>query len=176
MSFRNLEDAQAAKIVEQYLILVGMVLLTPLFMMEQDTDIWQLERTKFMTMWKQYLVRLILAVFTLSMVAGGFLLFLKLENTSLAVNKLFIGGFGEMLFLGSLGYFASAVTNQVVIGYMLAVIYYVANIGGAKYFGKMALFQMSKGTYDFAIWMYIGAVCLITAGILIREKIIAKRT
>ena len=175
MSFRNLEEAQAAKIIEQYLILIGMLLFTPLFMAEQDIDIWQLERTKSMPMWKQYLIRLFWAVLSLGIIAGGFFLFLKSQNETLVMDKLFAGGFAELLFLGSVGYFASAVTNQVVIGYMIAVIYYVINVGGAKYLGKLALFQMTKGTYDFAGWMYLVAICLLVAGILIREIITAKR-
>lgn len=175
MSFHNLEEAQAAKIIEQYLILIGMLLFTPLFMAEQDIDIWQLERTKSMPMWKQYLIRLFWAVLSLGIIAGGFFLFLKSQNETLVMDKLFAGGFAELLFLGSVGYFASAVTNQVVIGYMMAVIYYVINVGGAKYLGKLALFQMTKGTYDFAGWMYLVAICLIAAGILIREIITAKR-
>lgn len=175
MSFRNLENVQAAKIIEQYLILVGMVLLTPLFMGEQDIDIWQLERTKTMAMWRQYLLRLFLAVLSLCIIAGGFLLFLKSQNEALAMEKLLLGGFAELLFLGSIGFFASAVTNQVVIGYMFAVMYYVVNIGGGKYLGKFALFQMLKENYDFAGWMYAGAFCLFTAGILIREKITVRR-
>lgn len=47
-------------------------------------------------------------------------------------------------FFGQYWIFASAVTNQVVIGYMFAVIYYALNIGGGKYLENFALFQMMK--------------------------------
>ena len=46
MSFQNLAVEQSAKVLEMYVSLAGIFLLTPLFMPEQNQDIWQLEKSK----------------------------------------------------------------------------------------------------------------------------------
>lgn len=75
-----------------------------------------------------------------------------------------------MLFLGSIGFAVSAVTNQTVLGYMLAVIYYAVNMGGGKYLGKFALFQMMKGSYGFMVPMAVFACVLMVGSVLLRER------
>ena len=65
-------------------------------------------------------------------------------------------------------------TNQVVLGYMAAVVYYAMNIGGGKHLGKFALFRMMRGEYG--TWMYwiAGAVVLLAAGIVVRENAVRR--
>ena len=62
------------------------------------------------------------------------------------------------------------ITNQAVLGYMVSVIYFFANVGAAKHLGKFALFQMMKGNYDFVPVMLPAAAVLAAAGILLREQ------
>jgi len=47
---------------------------------------------------------------------------------------------------------------------MVSVLYFVGNIGGSKYFGKLALFQMMKGDFTFMPWMMAGAVNFAGSG------------
>lgn len=170
MSFRNLEVTQSAKVLELYVSFVGILLMTPLFMPEQNREIWQLEKSKATPMWQIYLVRLVLALLVMAVVYTAFPLVLEQNGSEFLWNKMWISGVSEMFLLGAIGFAVSALTNQVVIGYMIAVIYYVSNIGGKEYFGKLGLFQMMDGKYDFAGWMLgVGAV-LIVAAILIRER------
>lgn len=171
LSFRNLELYQSAKVLEMYVSFVGILLMTPLLMPEQDREIWELERSKATPMWRIYLVRLILAFLVMAAVSVVFPFILEQNGSEFLWDKMWIGGFSEMFLLGAVGFAASALTNQVVIGYMLAVIYYVSNIGGKKYFGKLALFQMMGGSYDFAVWMLAAGVVLIVVSVVIRERI-----
>lgn len=85
--------------------------------------------------------------------------------------RLFRGACCEIFFLGSIGFFASAVTNQVVIGYMVAVIYFAVNIGGGKRMWNFALFKMMKGDYGTWIFWLLGAAALFVSGIVVREKV-----
>lgn len=170
VSFRNLEAAQAAKVMEMYAAFAGILLLTPLFMPEQDREIWLLEKSKAMPMWKLYLIRVIEAVICLAVIVSVFIQVMKQGNSQFPVGEMWSGSFCEILFLGSIGFFVSGITNQVILGYMVSVIYFVANIGAAKYLGKFALFQMMKGSYDFVWVMLTAALVLILGGILLREK------
>ena len=53
---------------------------------------------------------------------------------------------------------------------MAAVVYFFVNIGASKYLGKLALFQMMKGEYDFMFPMALAALLLTGGGILLRER------
>lgn len=170
MSFQNLAVEQSAKVLEMYVSLAGIFLLTPLFMPEQNQDIWQLEKSKATPMWQLYLVRLFLGIVFMVSVITLFMAVLDRNGSVVLWNWMWVGGISEMLFLGAVGFAVSGITNQAVIGYMIAVVYYLSNMGGRKYFGKLALFQMMDGNYDFAGWMLLVSAVLIVASVIIRER------
>ena len=170
MSFRNLDEMQSARVLEMYVSFGGILLLTPLFMPEQNVEIWQLEKSKATPMWQIYLVRIVIAVLFMVICFSAFPLVLEKNGSVVLWEKMWIGGISEMFLLGAIGFFISAVTNQVVIGYMIAVIYYVSNFGAAKKLGKLGLFQMMRGEYGFAGWMLAVGILLIVSGILLRER------
>lgn len=170
VSFRNLAEYQSAKVLEMYVIFLGIILLTPLFMPEQDREIWRLEQTKKTPLWQLYGLRLLVAVLLIVGIVTGFLLVMQQSNSEVPFQKMWLGALGEVIFLGSIGFCVSGITNQVILGYMLAVTYFAVNIGKSKVFGQLALFQMMKGEYDFAGWMFLAAAVLFIAGIVIRES------
>jgi len=172
VSFKGLGETQAAKVMEMYAAFTGILLFTPLFMPEQEREIWDLERSKGMPMWKVYLPRILLALLICLLVISLFVGLMERGGGDFDAGILFRGACCEILFLGSIGFFASAVTNQAVIGYMIAVIYFAMNVGGGKYLGNFALFKMMQGEYG--TWMYwlLGAVVLFFSGVFIREKTI----
>ncbi len=170
ISFRNLDEVQAAKVMEMYAAFSGILLLTPLFLPEQDREIWLLEKSKATPLWKLYLLRLLMAAVILAAVITLFLLRMRQGGSRFEWGELWLGSFSEILFLGSIGFFVSGITNQVVLGYMASVIYFVANIGAAKHLGKFALFQMMGRNYGFVPVMLTAAAVLGAAGILLREQ------
>lgn len=170
VSLRNLDIHQAAKVLEMYTVWVGIILLVPLFMPEQNEEIWQLEKTKKTPMWIVYGIRLMEGIVGIAVVVFFFLLVLQKQGSTIDFGKMWIGTFCETLFLGSIGFFVSAVTNQVIIGYMVPIVYFAVNIGKREIFRHFALFQMTfKGTYDFWYWMLFGSLLLIISGIYLRE-------
>ncbi len=169
VSFRNLDDSQAAKVMEMYVAFVGILLLTPLFMPEQNREIWLLKKSKAMPLRRLYLIRLFLAVVLLAMIVTVFTHLMQMNGSVFSMGRLWLGSFSEILFLGSIGYFMSAATNQVILGYMGSVLYFMANVGASKYLGQFALFQMMKGEYDFLPVMFAAALALMAGGILVRE-------
>ncbi len=171
VSFKGLESVQAAKVMEMYVAFTGILLFTPLFMPEQDKEIWDLERSKKTSMWKVYLPRLLLALIVCIAVISLFLGLMVKGGGMFDAARLFRGACCEIFFLGSIGFFASAVTNQVVIGYMVAVIYFAVNIGGGKRMWNFALFKMMKGDYGTWIFWLLGAAALFVSGIVVREKV-----
>jgi MFS family permease len=169
VSFRNLSASQVCKVLEHYLIFTGIVLLTPLFTGEQDREIWNLEQSKKTSMWSLYLTRIFIAVASIAIVVTIFLLIFENSNSEVLYKEMWLGAVSELIFLGSIGFFVSAITNHVILGIMVSIMYYVANFGGDKYFKKLALFQMTKGRYDFSEYMFIAALALVITGIYVRE-------
>lgn len=171
MSFRNLTQVQAAQVMEMYVVLTGIVLFTPLFLPEQDREIWRLEQSKEWPMWRLYLLRIITAVASQAMVITAFVGILVWENTGLEGSTLWWGSFCEVMFLGSLGYFVSALTNQAVLGYMISILFYAANIGISQKLGALGLFQMMRGGDGFQLPMLAVSMLILAAGILLRETL-----
>lgn len=170
ISFQNLNEIQSAKVLEMYMSFAGILLLVPLFLPEQDEEIWLLEKSKATPLWHLYLVRLLIGILVMTAVAVVFLFRLKNGNSEVVFDKMFIGAFAEMLFLGAIGFFVSGVTNQAILGYMVSVIYYAVNVSNNKFLGVLALFQMAKRNYDFAGWMLLASCFIFMLGIIIREN------
>ena len=169
-SFRNLDAEKCAKILEMYVSIIGILLLTPLFIPEQDREIWSVVKSKKVPMWRLYCIRLSMACIMIVLIILAYFAVFQESNSSFEFGKMFMGSMSETIFLGSIGFMVSAVTNQVVLGYMASVMYYAINIGKSDMFKHLALFQMTKGAYDFAIYMCLGALIFFVFGILIREK------
>ena len=157
--------------MEMYVALTGIVLLTPLFMPEQDREIWRLEQSRVFPMWKLYALRIVTALAALAAVVTVFVGILACGNEGLNLWNLWLGGFCEAVFLGSLGYFTSALTNQAVLGYMISILYYAVNVGASDRLGVMGLFQMMRGRDGFLLPMLTGACALLILGTWLRERI-----
>lgn len=174
VSFRNLDGLQAAKVMEMYVSFSGILLLVPLFMPERNRELWLLEKSKATPLWKLYLIRLLAATAALALVVTVFLQLMKQGNSQFDGKGLWVGSFCEIFFLGSIGFFVSGITNQAVLGYMVSVVYFFANIGASKYLGDFALFQMMKGEYGFVAPMAGAAAALVAGGIWLREWLVSR--
>ncbi len=171
LSFCNLDTAGAAKVMERYGVLAGILLFTPLFVPESDMEIWQLEASRYLPMWKLYLGRLFPAVCMLAAVVSILILRLLAGGSVFPVWLLWREAFCEALFLGGIGCFAAAVTNQVVLGYMVSVLYYAVNIGMANRLWKFGLFPVCRGEEGTWPWLLGAAAFLTAGGIWLREQI-----
>nr|WP_304955402.1 hypothetical protein [uncultured Acetatifactor sp.] len=171
LSFCNLDTAGAAKVMERYGVLAGILLFTPLFVPESDMEIWQLEASRYLPMWKLYLGRLFPAVCMLAAVVSILILRLLAGGSVFPVWLLWREAFCEALFLGGIGCFAAAVTNQVALGYMVSVLYYAVNIGMANRLWKFGLFPVCRGEEGTWPWLLGAAAFLTAGGIWLREQI-----
>ncbi|WP_068783396.1 hypothetical protein [Paenibacillus phocaensis] len=165
-------DATAAAIrLERFIALIGIVLLVPIFMPEQHKDIRDLTETKPVSQTGIFLVRLATsALLTLAIIAG-FAWAMALNGSEFPLVRYTLGTFCGALFLGALGLFAHGIGHTPVIGYMIPLIYYVLNIGGDKYVGKLYLFSMSRGSFGEKYTLLGAAVMLVSATCIIRTVI-----
>lgn len=165
-------DATAAAIrLERFIALIGIVLLVPVFAAEQDKNIRDLIATKPVSQTGILLVRVVTSALLMLGIIAGFAWTMALNGSMFPFARYVFGTFCGALFLGALGLFASGISSVSVIGYMIPLFYYVLNMGGGKYVGKLYLFSMSRGSFDEKYALCGAAVILIAATCRIRKAI-----
>ena len=111
------------------------------------------------------------AIIYLMLLLGIYMCVLKAGNCEFAFLKLYMGELATIVFLGGMGIFFYALTDQVVVGYMIPLLYYMLNIAISPNKIKVFyLFSMSMGKYEWKWTLGIAGVVLLVAGIAIRSK------
>lgn len=166
MGVQYLEARETAQTLEMYVALFGIIFLVPVFMPDQDKNIWDLLRSKRMSITMVYVIRLMEALVFLALFVGACVVFLKYNGCIFPEGKYFLGCMAGALFLGGLGMFAYSVTDNAAVGYMVSIVYYVINFGGDKYVKNFYLFSMMQGNYEPKIWLASAGGVLLILGIV----------
>jgi hypothetical protein len=169
LGVENLDAVRTAQVLEMYVALLGIVLLTPIFYPEQNRDIKDLVESKFTSVTGVYLLRILESGIFLALLTGGYILLLKYNNCTFVMMEYYLGTLAEALFLGGMGVFAYSLFDQIAIAYMLPMIYYVMAFGGgSKYQKNFYLFSMMTGSYKEKVYLAVGGMLLILFGLLYR--------
>lgn len=162
-----LQSREAAKPIEFLLCFIGVTLLVPIFLPEQDENIRDVICAKKINYFNILIIRILYSVVAMIVLIAFFVVVMKICESDVTVKHL-IGGIASAWFLGAVGFAAAGITNNVTVGYMAAMLYYLANYGMKDKVGKFFLFPMSYlGRFDESGWLIFGAVVLmaITLGI-----------
>ena len=162
----SLDAREAAQPLEQLLSLAGTVLLTPIFLPEQNENIRDLVRSKRTDYLAVCFIRLLYSVFFLAVIIGAFTLFMQSCESVVTVRH-FFGGFSSALFLGSLGFFFAGISQNTIVGYMVSLIYYIANFGLKDELKGFYLFSMSAGSFTEKYWLFGGSIVLFAAAFVL---------
>ena len=162
----SLDVREAARPLEQMLSLTGTVLLTPIFLPEQNENIRDLVRSKRTDYLAVCFIRLLYSIFFLAVIIGAFTLVMQYSESAVTVCH-FFGGFSSALFLGSVGFFFAGISQNTIVGYMVSLIYYIANFGLKDELKGFYLFSMSAGSFTEKYWMFGGSVVLFAVGFVL---------
>lgn len=154
-----LNTREAAQPLERMLSLTGIVLLTPIFLPEQNENIRDLIRSKRTDYLAVCVVRLIYSIFFLAVIIGIFTYMMLCRESNVTIEH-FVGGFASALFLGALGFFFAGLTQNTITGYMVSAIYYIANYSLKDELKNFYLFSMSAGSFTEKYWLLGGAVVI----------------
>lgn len=169
MGVANLGAQDTAKVLEMYAALTGIVLLPPVFLPEQDHNIRELAYTKYVDGVVVYLVRIFGNILLLAVLLGIYVEILAHNGCDFPTGKYFFGTLAEMLFMGGLGLFFYGLCDNLVIGYMAPIVYYITAMGSADKFLKFFYpFSMVRGSYKEKVCLAIGAIVLVGAGVWCR--------
>ena len=156
----SLDARESAQPLERLLSLAGTVLLTPIFLPEQNENIRDLIRSKKTDYRAVYAVRLLYSIFFLAVIMGTFTLVMQYSESEVTIRH-YVGGVSSALFLGSLGFFFAGISQNTIVGYMVSMIYYIANFGLKDELKGFYLFSMSAGSFTEKYWLLGGSVILI---------------
>lgn len=165
LGLSNLNGPQTARVLDMYVSLSGIILLVPLFLPENDRNIRELVESKYISQVRILGIRLFESFFCLAVLLAVFVGVLEAGNCRFPLGAYYLGTLAGALFLGGLGIFSWALSDQAVVGYMIPMMYYVGNFGGARYFGKFYLFSMMEGNPGDKIWLAGAGILFILAGI-----------
>lgn len=171
LGIENLTEMETAKVLEFYVVFLSVILLPTVFLPEQDKDIRDLLSSKYMPMAKLYSIRIIQAFLGLMLLLGIYMCILKAGNCEFTYGKLYVGELATMAFLGGMGVFFYALTDQVIVGYMIPLLYYMVNITvSINRIGVFYLFSMTIEKYAWKWALGIGGIVFLVAGIAIRSR------
>lgn len=168
---KNLDSFSTAKVLDMYISLLGIVLLTPIFLPEQDKNINDLIKSKKENLIVNYSVRLLELIIFLVIIIFLFLIYLKIENCTFDFFKYFYGTISNCIFIGGLGILVYSILDNITVGYMVPILYYILCYGASKrYLGKFYLFSMMQGNIVDKKYLLVSGVIMILFGVIYRSK------
>lgn len=170
----SLDSSMSAQPLEIMLSLTGTVLLTPVFLPEQNENIRDLIRSKRIEYLAVCFIRLLYSLFFLAVIFGIFTLIMYNSESAVTLRH-FIGGYSSALFLGALGFFFAGISKNSIIGYMISMIYYISNFALKDDLKNLYLFSMSAGSFHEKYWL-IGSSAALFAVTFLWLKLLNRRT
>lgn len=166
----SLDERLTAQPVEMMLSLTGIILLTPVFMPEQNENIRDVIRSKKTDYIYVCIIRVIYSVLALALIIGGFVFVMRMCKSDVTYRH-FAGGFASALFLGTLGFAGAGITNNIPVGYMTSLIYYIANFTLKDKLGKLFLFSMCTGSFEEKYYIIAFSLIIIISTFIIIKKV-----
>ncbi|MBX4261882.1 ABC transporter permease [Clostridium estertheticum] len=167
-SITNLDFSMAAKICEQFTVMIGVVILVPIFTPEEDRNIKETINAKAISPMFVYIIRILIAVILIISLIALFVNILIYLGGTFTSGRLIMGTFVSALFLGGLGLFVASLTENISIGYMIPIVYFVFDImTKGKYTKNLFLFSLMNNSFKEKYYLLIAAVVLIILSLLV---------
>lgn len=171
IGIQNLDPLESAKVLEYYLVFLGVILFPPVFLPEQNREIRDLTDSKYTGAWVVYGIRVLESLAALMVLLAVYMAVMKKGNCQFEFFRLYGGTLATMAFLGGMGIIVYALTDQVVIGYMIPILYYILCISaGSGKLGVFYLFSMSQGEFGGKAVLGAAGILMTAVGIWVRSE------
>ena len=164
----ELTAQMSAQPLEIMPLLMGIILLTPILAPEQNECILETVRSKRMSRHIVNSMRIacslvLLSVFVFAL--GGYM-----RANDCEVNaKMCLGALAGAFAVGSLGFFCAAVTDNIIVGYMVSMTYFIMNFFLRRELGKFFLMSMTYGIKGCKPVLAVSGAVLIAAAMIYRR-------
>ena len=166
--FSGLDERMAAMPMEKISPVIGMILMTPVFMPEQNESIYDVVKSKKTSHTLVCFLRIILSAAITALLVSALALYMR-SNDSQVTARLFVSTLGSALALGALGTFFAAVGDNAVIGYMVSVSYMVMDLFMRTKLKKFDLFTFTDGGTKVNPCLFAAAAVLVLAALIWRK-------
>ncbi len=168
---KNLDSVASSFVLERFTSLIGIILFTPLIYPEGDKDVQELVESKCTSPTQVYIIRIVLSLAVLVFLISVKVLFMRMNNCYFNPLAFIFGTISSALAIGALGFLAHSLSNNVVIGYMFAVFYYLINIFQGEQLKLFYLFSLSQDSITEKYWLLSLSIILLLLGVIYRNII-----
>lgn len=165
---QNLDEYGSSVVLERYFALEGIILLTPLFRPEQDSGVRETVESKYTSAMVVVLIRLMMVIILLGILFPVFAGIMHLCNSTFDPITMIPGAFITALLLGALGFAAYAVSDNLVVGYLLPLSWFMVNFMSGTKLGNFYLFSLTSGNFTPKYWLLGSAFLLFMVGMTFR--------
>ena len=159
-SLSSLTKVMVAQPLEMYLSLTGILMLTPVFLPEENPCILDVVRVRKVSYLGTCLLRICYLTVVLVLLYAAVALLLLHGECAVDMPTIF-GGIVTAFFLGSIGIAGAGMSGNTVIGYMFSMVYYFVNFFEKERLGVFYLFSMSTQTDISKLWLLAGSAVLL---------------
>ena len=155
---------QTASFQEMVAVLTGPLLLTPLFLPEQDpavADVLRARRTPFSLV---LAIRTVCALLFVLLLPALSMLLLACRHNEL-IPGLWLGTAASSLLLGGLGAFAFSLSGNIAAAYMAPALYYALGMVLGKKLGPLDPFLLSRGQGGSKLLQLLLGLALLAAAL-----------
>lgn len=150
----NLDAVRSAECLEQSVVLIGIFLIVPLSAPERPEAIRELVAAKKIQMWTILLIRIVMAIFLLTIMTGIFAGLMISNHCTFPYIKYAAGTVVREVVLGSAGLLVSVLCNSVEAGYLTSIGYFLFNfLGDLSSKSGFYLFSMGAENDMTEVWL-----------------------
>lgn len=171
-STRYLNENEVTYLAEHFICLIGIILLVPVFLAEEYTDIKELLLSKKIPLTLIWLQRILLQVILLAIMIGIDLKVYQLNLDVFSYGRMYDIAFANAIFLGGMGILAYSIFHQWIVGYMLPLCYYMLSLLWKDNWIVKTLSLFSTRNHSLLAKHYLlmaGIACIIV-GLVFLEK------
>ena len=163
---RYLDNYGSSFVLERFVSLVGIILLTPLFVPEQDKNIAELVQSKRTYHTLTVALRLVMSLLLMALCIAVMVAVMRYCHCVFETGRFYIGTFATALFLGAIGFIFHAMTNNVIVGYLAAFTYYLLNFTSGIKLKNLYLFSLARNSMNEKFWLLGVGLFLILGSVL----------
>lgn len=170
----NLDAVHSAECLEQSVILIGIVLIVPLFAAERSFAIREVVFTKKINGWLILLSRIVMALIMLVILTCIFAGIMKWRKCIFPYASYVTGTIISSMALGSIGFLSAVLSNSTIIGYLVSMGYFLFNyLGDLSSTSIFYLFSMGTGNFTTKIWLLgIGILSIMATLVYVKKKLL----
>ena len=160
---KYLDPIASSKVLERFISLIGIILITPIFLPEQDKNIAEIVESKYTSHIRTYLLRFFISIIAVFILISGFVAIMVFGSCEFNIPKYIIGTFLTAFFLGTLGAITYGFSDNIITGYLIPLIFYIWNMfSSSKEVKNLYLFSLVNDSFSEKYWLLgFGALFII---------------